>query len=287
MVFGKITLIGSSALKALYGLLMLVNSIVFIRSGAGPASGWLKWLAVGLPAVLLLCGAVSLVLNAKLYDRHKTAFTVRWLMFAAVGINLILTAVAPGAMGAVYANLAQWTGLDILALWGDKALWVAALIPVGLYILYCMGQDADEVQLPVLLLRTLLFAATVFVWIPFLTTLGFMQPRADFPMPLLIFFCVVFYPIFLLIRVLLSEDYEDLGSTLLGCLVAAGAIVPYFLLIKLLAGALIWVYGFAVLAYEFIAGRSWATIAFLVVLAITGWGPMRYAYREFGSNEWH
>jgi hypothetical protein len=261
----RFVLITGGGLIGVYALTMLINGIVLsVGNGGESVSGWVKAFAIIIPAIMLLGASICLIFREKLEDHWIASTIAQCELFMSVGLTVAFTAIVPDAVAAVYANLKNWCPIDPMPLLGVNPLWAAAQILVGLWLLCGLGISMadNEQKLPYLIVRTICLGAILFVWLPFLHSLGWINPTEDFPIPLFVFFCALYYPIFLFIRVLMVED-DEIKMLIVASLVGAAALIPYFFLVYLLSGLFILLYSFVLMAWSFVTQYTWLTILFL------------------------
>jgi hypothetical protein len=115
-----------------------------------------------------------------------------------VAINASVTYTAPAAIGKMYDSLQSWSGIDIFGLFGQGALWVAAMFAVGCYLAWSLGFHliCEYSPAPFLIARTVSLAVILFVWIPALIAHDSLDPNRTIVKPLLVAFCLLYYIIF-------------------------------------------------------------------------------------------
>jgi hypothetical protein len=277
MKSSRFPLILGGGIAGAIALLMLANGVMFAFKG--DASWLVNTFAISLPAMLLLGAALCLKFLDGLQDHWIASTFAQYEIVLSLGLVAAFTAAAPSAVEAVYSNLDSWLPFGIFALLGEKPAWTALQILAGLWLLCDLGISMadDEQPLPFLLVRTLCMAAIIYAWLPFLHYLGWITPTKDFPMPLFVFFCALYYPIMLLIRFIMTS--EDEISMLLGAsAIGAVGIIPYFFIIYLLSGLFILLYTFVLGAWAFVTQYTWLTILFL--FCFLGISPFAYITKD-------
>ena len=246
--FAKTTHIIIGVIMGLIGLLMAINNVIFAAGDQLPVIIWPKIFAVLVPLAAAAAGVVSAVKNENLQYSEKLRKAVRYAIFAAMAVNLGLLKAFPETADMMYVTLKNWIGLDVHALLGQNALWIIAVALVGIFLLYAFIDDIDRLGFPLALTRIICCALVVFVEIPILINLSWMQPPQDFPPLLFVLLSAVFYPLF---WSFMSKD-AGVVKTAVGLIIGGAALIGYWKLIYLVSGVLVPVWLFISIGWPLI-----------------------------------